>query len=329
MLSLLLKLADRINPFIIPYGHLTNTGSYSTVPDLAEKVNDAFLLILVISLVLLALVTFFMVYFAVRYRASKNPEPEEVKESLLLEIAWTVIPTILVFIMFYVGWENFVSLREVPENAMPVKVTARMWSWQFEYRNGIKSSVLRVPVNKPVNLLMTSKDVIHSLFIPEFKIKEDVVPGMETYLWLVSDKEGKYDIYCAEYCGRGHSAMNSKVEVISEEAFINWYETAGKKDAAPAQISELLDEGGCLDCHSTDGSEIVGPTFKGIYGRKSIVVTEGVEREIIADDEYLKKSILYPNADIAKGYPEIMPSFEGEFTEEEINTIILYLKNLK
>ena len=132
MLSLLLKLADRINPFIIPYGQLTNTGSYSTVPDLAEKVNDAFLLILIISLVLLALVTFFMVYFAVRYRASKNPEPEEVKESLLLEIAWTVIPTILVFIMFYVGWENFVSLREVPENAMPVKVTARMWSWQFE-----------------------------------------------------------------------------------------------------------------------------------------------------------------------------------------------------
>ncbi len=303
MLSLLLKLADMINPFIIPHGHLSNKGSYSTVPDLAGKVNDAFLLILLISLVLLALVTFFMVYFAIRYRASKNPEPQEVKESLLLEIAWTIIPTILVFIMFYVGWENFVSLREVPKNAMPVKVTARMWSWQFEYRNGIKSSVLKVPVNKPVNLLITSEDVIHSLFIPEFKIKEDAVPGMETYLWLISGKEGKYDIYCAEYCGRGHSAMNSQVEVISEEEFINWYETAGEKEAAPAQISELLDEGGCLDCHSTDGSEIAGPSFKGIYGRKSIVITKGEEREIIADDQYLRSSILKPEADIVKGYP--------------------------
>ncbi len=195
MITNLLEIGDRLGGFLVPSAHLEDKGSFSSIPDLTQKVNDSFMLIFVISIVLLVLVTAFMVYFVVRYHHKRNPRASEVKEPLLLEIAWTVIPTILVFIMFWVGWKNYLPLRHVPENAMVVKVTARMWGWKFQYPNGTKSDVLRVPAGKPTQLLMTSDDVLHSLFIPALKLKEDVVPGMETTMWFHSDKEGEYDIY--------------------------------------------------------------------------------------------------------------------------------------
>jgi cytochrome c oxidase subunit 2 len=314
---------------LIPLSHLEDKGTYSSVENLPELVNHAFFLVLIISVILLVLVTFFMVYFAVRYRRKQNPSPKEIKESLALEITWTVIPLVLVLIMFYVGWINFVPLRRTPEDAMHVNVKARMWSWQFEYENGLKSPVLRVPRGKAIKLLLTSSDVIHSLFIPKMRIKEDVVPGMENFLWINTDREGEFDIYCAEYCGQGHSSMTSKVVVLSEEKFEAWYEAVGEKGTIGNETVELLEDNGCLDCHSTDGSKIAGPTFKGIYGRKTIVVADGKEREIVTDELYLKRSILYPNDEIVKGYPGIMPSFEGEIPDEEVNSIIQYLKTLK
>jgi cytochrome c oxidase subunit 2 len=332
MYSSLYNFTDKINSFIIPTLHVSNKGDFSNIPNLAEKVDSSSFLVFVISLVLLALVTLFMVYFAIRYRKKNNPVPEEVKESLLLEIAWTVIPTILVFIIFYAGWKNFLPMREVPHDSMSVRVHARMWSWQFQYDNGTKSSVLRIPVEKSVQLLMSSEDVIHSLYIPTFKIKEDAVPGMETTLWFFSRETGEYNIFCAEYCGQGHSSMLSKVIVMSEEEFNRWYSAEEKKiegeDLQP-DVMELLDENGCLECPSTDGSIIVGPTFKGILGREVTVISDGKEHTIIADYEYIKKSILYPDSDIVKDYPEVMPSFEGELNDRELDAIIEYLKGLK
>jgi len=329
MFLIINKLLELSDLFFIPFCHAPNKGSYSTVPDLAGKVNEASVLVLVISIVLLAVVTFFMIYFAVKYRASKNPVSKKVKESLWLEITWTVIPTILVFIIFYVGWENFISMRRTPDNSMPVKVVARMWSWSFEYENGLKSDLLRVPVGRPVKLSITSTDVIHSLFIPELRLKEDAVPGMVTSMWLFSDRQGEYDILCAEYCGQRHSYMMSKVIAMEPDEFSAWYESSDKKADAPADVASILDDHGCLDCHSTDGSVIVGPTFKGIYGRKTIVISNGKEQELVADDVYLKRAILYPDKDIVKDYPEGMPSFEGEISEEELKLIIEYLKGLK
>ncbi len=322
----LLALFDR---FLVPFCHATNKGSYSTVPDLAGKVNEASILVLVISVVLLVLVTFFMIYFAIKYRASKNPESKEVKESLLLEITWTVIPTILVFIIFYVGWENFISMRKTPDNAMPVKVVARMWSWSFQYENGLKSDLLRIPVGRPVRLTITSTDVIHSLFIPDLKLKEDAVPGLETSMWIFSKEPGEYDILCAEYCGQRHSYMSSKVIAMEPDEFNMWYASVDKKAAGHTDVKSILDDNGCLDCHSIDGSVIVGPTFKGIYGRNTIVISKGKEQALVADDDYLKRSILYPDRDIVKDYPEGMPSYEGEISENELNLIIEYLKGLK
>ena len=329
MFLIINKLLELSDLFFIPFCHAPNKGSYSTVPDLAGKVNEAFVLVLVISIVLLAVVTFFMIYFAVKYRASKNPVSKKVKESLWLEITWTVIPTILVFIIFYVGWENFISMRRTPDNSMPVKVVARMWSWSFEYENGLKSDLLRVPVGRPVKLSITSTDVIHSLFIPELKLKEDAVPGMETSMWIFSKNQGEYDILCAEYCGQRHSYMMSKVIAMSTDEFNTWYASGDKEEAASPDVESILDDNGCLDCHSSDGSVIVGPTFKGIYGRKTMIISNGKEQELVADDVYLKKSILYPDKDIVKGFPEGMPSFADEISEKELKLIIEYLKGLK
>jgi len=305
---------------------------FSKISNMAGEVNNSFLPILVISLILLTLVTLFMVYFAFRYRKKRSPEATNVKESLLIEITWTVIPTILVLVMFYFGWKNFEPMRKPPDNAMEVKVRARMWSWQFEYENGHKSPHLNVPLGKPVKLMLTSDDVIHSLYIPSFKVKEDAVPGMETMLWFIPNVAGKFSIFCAEYCGQGHSSMNTFVSVMAETEFDAWYQSASdleKEDTAPLPIAELLNESGCLDCHSTDGEVLIGPTFQGIYGRESVVITEGKERIIIVDDKYIKKSLERPQADVVKGYDDIMPSFEGEFSDREIESIIQYLKNLK
>jgi cytochrome c oxidase subunit 2 len=221
---------------------------------------------------------------------------------------------------------------------MPVKVTARQWSWLFEYPNGKQDSVLRVPLHKPVKLLLTSADVLHSLYIPAYRIKEDCVPGMNTYLWFQPDTPGSYDLFCTEYCGVAHADMITKVEVMPREDFDAWYTEAAvaperpvppEKKAPRPDIEALLNVKGCLACHSTDGTPKIGPTFKGAYGRTVTVVTAGKERELVADDEYLKKSLLDPQADIVKGFPPIMPSQKGLLTDKELEDIIGYLKTLK
>jgi cytochrome c oxidase subunit 2 len=218
---------------------------------------------------------------------------------------------------------------------MVVKVTARQWSWTFDYENGKETSVLMVPVRKPVKLLITSTDVLHSLYIPAYRIKEDCVPGMETHLWFLPDELGSYDLFCTEYCGVGHSDMISKVEVMSQKDFNAWYKsgtkiaTAGVKTKGKPfpESDKLLQNKGCIACHSMDGTTKIGPTFKGLYGRKVIVMTAGSERDIIADDEYVKRSIKDPKADVVKGFQPIMPVLQ--LSDDEINEIIEYFKTLK
>lgn len=302
-----------------------------------EQVDNTFLFILIISVSLLVLVTFFMVFFVIRYNRKRNTQPTDIEGNLFLEITWTVVPVILVLFMFYFGWTGFQFTRNVPDGAMLVKVTGRMWSWLFEYENGTKSDMLKVPAGKPVKLALTSQDVIHSLYIPAFRIKEDALPHMETYLWFLPDEPGTYDIFCAEYCGQGHSSMISKLLVLSEHDFSNWYEgleTPTRDSQTKEQLkvsggATLIREKGCTACHSIDGSTIVGPTFKGISGRKTIVITEGKEHEITSDDIYIQRSILDPLSDIVKGYPPIMPSQRGLLNKEEVEAIVQYLKSLK
>ncbi len=300
--------------------------------NLSSSVDSVFLFIMGISLVLLVGVTGTMVYFAIRYSRKKHPRAENIEGNLALEIVWTVIPTLLVLAIFWVGWKGFVYMRSVPRDAMLVKVTARMWQWGFEYENGKTGGILKVPVNRPVKLAITSVDVLHSLSIPAFRVKEDAVPGRENYLWFKPGATGSYDLFCTEYCGMGHSAMITKVEVLPEAEFQAWYRKAPPvlapgKQAGP-DGAKLFVEKGCSACHSIDGSPKAGPTLKGVSGHRVTVLTNGKEREIIANDEYLRKSLVDPQADVVKGFPPIMPPQKGVLTDAEIDAVIEYLKTL-
>ena len=286
------------------------------------KIDFAFIFIIGISFLILAFVTFLMVYFLIKYRRSKNPEPSLIEGNTLLEIVWTAIPLLIVFFMFYFGWSGLKALRNVPDDAIKVTVKARMWSWLFEYENGKKSNRLYVPLNEPILLELTSEDVIHSFYAPAFRIKMDTVPGMKTYTWFKAEKLGKYDILCAEYCGRGHANMLSKIIVKPKNQFDEWLKEGGKH---VAEGKSLFENYGCSSCHSVNGEKLSGPDLIDIIGKETLVIKDGKEVKIIIDEDYFKESLFFPEKEIVKGYEAIMPSYDGQITEEEMEKIIEYL----
>ena len=196
-----------------------------------------------ISVVLLIGITITMIYFVFKYNRKKGHEPKDIHGNVLLEIVWIAIPTLLVLSMFYFGYEGFSNMREIPENAMEVRVTARMWEWQFDYENGKRSDTLYVPVGQPVKLLMQSVDVNHSLYIPAFRVKEDVIAGAKTYLSFTADEVGVYEIACAEFCGLKHSMMYTAVKAISRSDFDKWLnDNKEEKDTVSQDVSMLAQE---------------------------------------------------------------------------------------
>jgi len=292
----------------------------------AGKVENAFIFIVVCCVVLLAIVTVCMVAFLIKYNRERHPKPEHVKESTVLEVAWTVIPTILVIFMFYFGWVDFEYIRNPPKDAMTVNVTARQWSWLFEYDKGQQSDMLNVPVGRPVRLIMTSADVLHCLFIPAYRIKEDCVPGMRTHLWFTANEVGTYDIFCTEYCGVGHSHMRSKVVVMNAGDFEKWANATAGRTAADLG-PKILQAKGCLGCHTLDGTPKIGPTFKDLIGRKETVITSGQEKSITVDEAFVREHILNPRSALVKGYPPVMP--KTPLTDEELKTITSYMETIK
>ena len=266
-----------------------------------EAVDTAFYVIFGISGVALLGITIAVVYLSWRYSRKRYPTPLSQKDhNVWLEVTWTIIPSILVMVMFWYGWEGYLSLRRVPDNAIPVQGTARMWSWLFTYENGKTSDKLYVPVGQPVNVRLTSVDVLHAFYVPAFRVKRDTVPGMETYAWFVAEEPGSYDLFCAEYCGVAHSAMITTVEAIPAAEFAAWLED---KPAAADVGKALLQKHGCLGCHSLDGTPSVGPTFQGIGGRQVTVVTNGESQTLTTDRAYLEKSILEPECRYRRRLP--------------------------
>lgn len=308
---------------------------FSGYSNFSGGVDTAFAIIIGISLFFLIGITAVILYFIFKYNKKKNPVASEIEGSTRLEIIWTVIPLILVLFMFWLGWSTYIPMRKVPKDAMKVKVTALMWSWRFEYENGKVDDTLFVPANKAVVLNMESMDVIHSLFIPAFRIKEDVVPGKDNYMWFKSAVPGNYDLFCTEYCGLRHSYMVTSVKVMEDSDFNKWYAAAPPKvDSAEAakpgaEGKLLVEKKGCIACHSSDGTKIVGPSFKNAFGHEITVETNGKERNIKTDEAYLKKSIMDPNAEVVKGFPKgSMPDYKSQLTEKEIDEIIEYIKTL-
>ncbi len=189
----------------------------------ATQVDQSFYFIIGFSFVFLFIITCVMIFFAIRYRRSKNPQPSDIRGNLFLEIAWTVIPTFIALSMFVSGWESYTGLRNVPKNTMEISVIGQSFSWIFIYPNEKETeNLMVVPVGKPVKLNLTSDDVLHSLYIPSFRIKIDAVKGMNTYAWFLPEKTGEYDFQCAEFCGSGHSDMVGKLKVVSQEEYEKW-----------------------------------------------------------------------------------------------------------
>jgi len=230
----------------------------SAGPDASNFVssyNIAFYSIVIVSLVLLAGLTFLMFYFIYKYNRKKNKEAVQIEGNTKLEIIWTGIPVILVLGMFYFGWAGWNPMTKAPKDAMIVTSTARMWNFSFKYENGKESKDLILPVNTPVKIKLVSIDVIHSLFIPAFKVKSDMIPGNEKMMWFTPQREGEYDLYCAEYCGLQHSYMQSNVKVLSIEEYNKWYsDTAAvvqvAEDSAPGAAGlAIINAQGCYACH--------------------------------------------------------------------------------
>jgi cytochrome c oxidase subunit 2 len=301
----------------------------SGASNFVQGVDLTFMIILGSSVFFLVGITAVMIYFVVRYNKKRNPKATNIEGNNKLEVIWTAIPVILVLVMFYFGWAGFKPMRHVPDGAIPIKAIGQMWSWSFEYPNGKKSPELVVPLNKPVKLNLFSRDVIHSLYIPAFRIKEDVVPGRNNFMWFEALEEGEFDIFCAEYCGDRHSYMLSKVRVMPETEYDKWLAQSDIPVGEHPGLT-LIKQNGCIACHSLEGIKIVGPTLKGIYGHEVEVVTDGKERKIKVDDEYIKHSIYEPNADVVKGFnPGLMISYKQQIPEEDVMKIIEYIKELK
>jgi cytochrome c oxidase subunit 2 len=297
--------------------------------------DKAFYFIAAISLILLIGLTVTMLYFIFRYNRKKNKVATQIEGNTRLEIIWTVIPILLSMVMFYFGWEGWKPMNKPPKDGMTVTSVARMWNFSFLYENGKQSPELNVPVNTPVKINLVSLDVIHSLFIPDFRVKADIVPGNEKMMWFLPKVEGEYTIFCAEYCGLQHSYMRSKVNVMTQEKFNAWYIDTSKvvavatKTGPGAEGEVIMINQGCFACHSTDGTKIIGPSYLNLFGEQQVIIRDGKEVTITVNEEYVRKSVFDPNSEIVKGYPKgLMQSYSSTLKDEDIIKIVEYLKTL-
>jgi cytochrome c oxidase subunit 2 len=311
---------------------LLGQGSFWLPPpssEAAPAVDSVFYLILWTCVIFFTLVIATMVFFVIRYRA--RPGHDAVKTAAhnnALEVTWTIIPLLIVIYIFYRGFSAYIQMQTGPQNSYEILVKAQKWSWSFTYPNGYNDSDLHVPVDTPVKLIMTSDDVLHSLSIPSFRVKMDCVPGRYTYAWFTGTKPGTFDLYCTEYCGDSHYDMKANVVVHESGGFDGWLEEAANflEKLPPAEAGEYIYNRRCAQCHSNDGSAKTGPTFKGSFGKQHTMVGGAT---VAVDENYIRESIMDPQAKIRQGYQPVMPTFKGILSDDEIGYVTEYLKTLK
>jgi cytochrome c oxidase subunit 2 len=299
----------------------------------AGRVDWLFYFILVITGFFFVLNTGLMTYFVIRYRRRAGAQPQPApSHSLPLELTWTLVPVVLASAIFYFGLKLYLDLRTTPYNAYPVGVTAQKWKWAFTYPNGYTDEELHVPVATDVRLTMISEDVIHSLFIPDFRLKQDVLPGRYVPAWFRATRAGEFPLLCTEYCGTEHSGMNTKVVVHPPGEFEKWLAAAEAQSArlSPVALGErLFRTRGCSSCHTVDGSGSWGPTWKGLYGSTVVVREEGREQTRRVDENHIREKILDPQKWTVVGpYTAIMPTYQGRLKEHEIGALIEYIRSL-
>ena len=297
----------------------------------AHEIDGLFYFILYSSIVLTLIVAAAMVYFVWKYRRRSHADrPVDVHESKWLELIWIVVPTLLVLVVFFWGFSAYVGTAIPPNDAITINVKAQKWNWTFEYDNGVNTySEVWVPVDTPVRLEMTSQDVLHSFYVPEFRIKHDVLPNRYAYVWFEAPREGTYQVLCTEYCGTDHSNMGARIHVVSRGEYYRILRDGppGAGPVPPATLGEqLYVQRGCQSCHSLDGSAGVGPSWLGIYDQMR-PMTDGTQ--MMGDEDYIIQSILYPQEHIVQGYENAnMPSYDGQLNEEQVNGLLAYIRVL-
>ena len=298
----------------------------------ATLVDDLYYFLYWTSVISFVLIVVVAGWFVWRYRSrgDQNEKAEsQADHSTILEIAWSLPVFLVGLIAFYFGAVGYIDLRSPPDDAYEIRVTAYKWAWEFAYRNGATSPDLHVPVDRPVRLVMSSDDVIHSLFIPAFRVKQDIVPGRYSDAWFEPLTAGEFQGFCTEYCGTKHSEMLFKVVVHPSGEFEQWLQEAGNilDKYPPEEAGKLLvAQKGCPQCHSVDGTNGIGPSFKGIWATQRGLVDGS---NVKVDENYIRSSILNPQAQVAAGYRPVMPTFRGKLKDREIDAIIAYLKTLK
>ena len=265
-------------------------------------------------------------YFAIRYRRrSENELPRAIHGGMALEILWSVIPLGLTMVMFTWGASIYFNESRPPDNALDIYVVAKQWMWKLEHLGGQREiNELHIPVGRAVRLTMTSEDAIHSFFVPAFRTKQDAVPGRYTTTWFTPTKAGKYHLFCAEYCGTNHSRMGGWVYVMAPRDYEAWLSGGTSGGSLAENGQKLFDELACGNCHKPDNSGRC-PSLTGLFG-KTVQLAGGAT--VLADEGYIRESILQPQAKIVAGYGPIMPTFQGLVTEEGVTQLIEYIKSL-
>jgi cytochrome c oxidase subunit II len=293
----------------------------------AGQVDALFLFLVAFSVFFSGLIFLLVLVFAIKYRRRSEAErPKAIHGSLLLEALWTVVPLGIALVIFVWGAYLYFVISRPPAAAMEVYVVGKQWMWKLQHPTGQREiNELHVPIHRPVKLTMTSEDVIHSFYVPAFRVKADVVPGKYTSVWFEATKTGEYHLFCAEYCGTSHAVMGGRIVVMEPVEYERWLAGGVGEESLPAAGEKLFGRLGCNTCHRSDGSGR-GPSLVGKFGRTE-KLTSG--EAIAVDESYLRESILNPQAKITAGYPPIMPTFKGLVTEDQLVQLLAYVKSLK
>jgi cytochrome c oxidase subunit 2 len=273
------------------------------------------------------LISFIIIFFVIKYRR-RNPFeiPRPIEGSMKLETLWSVIPLLIAMSIFFWGAKIYFNQYRPPKNAIEVYVVGKQWMWKFQHATGQREiNELHIPVGRKIKLIMATEDVIHDVFVPAFRIKADVVPGRYTTEWFEATKPGRYHFFCAEYCGMNHSGMGGYVVVMEPTEFENWLSGNANQMSPAAAGQQMFESLGCASCHGANAEGGRGPALLGVYGN-SVVLNNG--QSIKADEAYVRESILNPQAKIVTGFGPIMPSFQGQLTEEQLLQLVAYVKSL-
>lgn len=292
---------------------------------MSTRVDALLVFLLAISAFFTLLIFVMIAVFAVKYRRSKRVVAEQIEGSNALEITWTLIPFAITMVIFVWGASIYMQEAQPPKDSMQIFVVAKQWMWKIQHSEGQREiNELHVPVNRDVRLTMISQDVIHSFFVPAFRVKQDVLPGRYTTIWFHATKPGRYHLFCSQFCGTMHSGMIGWVNVMEPTDYQAWLSVGGAEGSMAASGQKLFQELGCSTCHrfNVQGR---GPNLAKLYGRP-VLLSNG--QTTTADDNYIRESILNPGAKVVAGFQPIMPTFQGIVSEDQLLALIAYVKSL-